>query len=191
MPDLAPKAAYLAYNTVAGYFREAVAVQEYSNRRDNFRFYCFKAANGDWLLPGWNLSMGDTALLLADVTGKATRVDLCGNEKSLIIDGGSLMVSLNETPSFVRISGQQKPPRFLGTPLSLPETLILRQGEAATLRAVLRNTTQNNMTLTVTAEAPEQVHSNTCSGKIFTDRVFDQIAEKLWERKNPLSDQSR
>ena len=40
MPDLAPKAAYLAYNTVAGYFREAVAVQEYSNRRENFRFYC-------------------------------------------------------------------------------------------------------------------------------------------------------
>lgn len=185
MPDLAPKAAYLAYNTVAGYFREAVAVQEYSNRRDNFRFYCFKAANGDWLLPGWNLSMGDTALLLADVTGKATRVDLCGNEEPLIIDGGSLMVSLNETPSFVRISGQQKTPRFLGTPLSLPETLILRQGEAATLRAVLRNTTQNNMTLTVTAEAPEQlqVQPNRFTRTLAPGK-FSPIAFSIKSQKN-------
>ena len=41
-PELEPKAAYLAYNTVAGHFREAVPEREFSGPGDSFRLYCLR-----------------------------------------------------------------------------------------------------------------------------------------------------
>lgn len=157
-PELEPKAAYLAYNTVAGHFREAVPEREFSGPGDSFRLYCFKAANGDYLVPGWSVSdKRNKAILLAGITGPAVRVDLNGNWEPLAATNGGVLFTLSETPAFIRISGQKKAPLCMGAPLELPDTLILRGGEMTTLKAVLRNSGPKAVSLNVVADAPRGV----------------------------------
>lgn len=157
-PELEPKAAYLAYNTVAGHFREAVPEREFSGPGDSFRLYCFKAANGDYLVPGWSVSdKGNKAILLSGITGRAVRVDLNGNLEPLAATNGGVLFTLSETPAFVRISGQGKAPLCMGAPLELPDTLILRGREVTTLKAVLRNSGPKAVSLNVVADAPRGV----------------------------------
>ena len=109
--DFYPKCAYATYNMLATLYTKAayIADMDFGPQIDAF---AFRAQNGDLLIPSWNLNRAqeNTMVILVGITGKASVIDLYGNETPLETENNALVYKIERNPATLRIQGQEKLP---------------------------------------------------------------------------------
>ncbi len=156
--DFYPKAGYIAYNMLASVYRNGTFHSELQ-LGENLEGYLFRAANGDWLLGNWSVQPGvsGTPVLLANVTGEATQIDLFGNETALSGSNGFLGFEVGWAPTTLRIRGQETPPVSKGVLLRQSGELSTIVGEARNFQFEVFNPTKQTLTITATVTPPERI----------------------------------
>ncbi len=108
--DFYPKPVYVVYNTLVGYFRNARYVKQYKTP-EGCQMYCFRAANGSWLLPNWNVSVSSPCLItFKNITGEVFKVDMFGNRNRLDVSGGVVSVEGGSAPMIIEVAAQDTVP---------------------------------------------------------------------------------
>ncbi len=154
--DFKPKAAYLAYNTLATYFREA----EYKNTLLNtggLHACLFRAKDDSMLLAFWNdaLISTDRLIGLSGITGQAELIDLMGNRKTLTANNGNLIVKFAQ-PMILRLTGQAAEPTHCGGIFPQP-ALMVRPGKRDRIAIKLVNPVDIPLNIQIDGVLPEGV----------------------------------
>ncbi len=159
--DFKPKAAYLAFNTLATHFREATFEGEFPCTVQSYRF---RAENKDLLLTFWNNNPAapDQVISLGGITGRIEQIDLMGNRRTLPTVNGELLLHVTPEPFVLRISGQESTPEYTGNILVLNDFSI-DPGTNAQLTLPLKNTTKHTLKLQLTGVLPDGVSGNEIS----------------------------
>lgn len=105
--DFQPKEAYLAYNTLARFFKDGRFLGR-EGSDDRLFVYSFRSRGDQLLVPFWSLENKDTLLILSGITGKTFLVDLFGNETPQESTNGNLVIRVGQTPQFLRIEQREK-----------------------------------------------------------------------------------
>lgn len=142
--DFNPKPAYVTYNMLAStysgaeFLADANAGQRIS---PDVYLYWFRRLNGDFLLSGWNGAGDSKLLLLTGITGKASVIDMWGNQTPLRIENGAAVIQISPEPVTLRISGQEKPPVVEGEFMTPKTGLHLYPGTRQSITWNLKNPT--------------------------------------------------
>ena len=109
--DFYPKCAYAAYNTLASLYTKATFLSQMDFGADIDAF-AFRAANGDLLIPAWNLNRAqeNSMIILLGVTGRPSVIDLYGNETPLGVENDAVAYKIGRNPATLRLQGQEKLP---------------------------------------------------------------------------------
>ena len=109
--DFYPKCAYATYNMLSSLYTKAtyLAEMDFGAEIDAF---VFRAANGDLLIPSWNLNRAqeNSMVVLVGVTGSASVIDLYGNETPLNTENNAVVYKIERNPATLRIQGQKELP---------------------------------------------------------------------------------
>ncbi|MDR1279670.1 MAG: hypothetical protein LBK99_02460 [Opitutaceae bacterium] len=108
--DFYPKPVYVAYNSLVLSYSGAQFVRDLSTETPTACLYLFKGKSGDYLIPSWTSSKTDLGVPVSNITGKATRIDLWGNETPLPMENGKVILPISGEPSTLRIVGQSTEP---------------------------------------------------------------------------------
>ena len=106
--DFEPKPAYASYNMLANYFRNATFIATMG--KDSYTLMLFRDRHGDWLLPHWSWNSDSHDFSVTGISGQAVLVDIFGNEKSLPVGNGKVLLKCTGTPGVLRISDQSNQP---------------------------------------------------------------------------------
>lgn len=108
--DFHPKPVYAAYNALALFYGGARFVSDLSTENPAAHLYLFKGKSGDYLIPSWTSGETDLGIPVSNITGKATSIDLWGNETPLSTENGKVILPISREPSTLRIVGQSAEP---------------------------------------------------------------------------------
>lgn len=136
--DFQPKPAFVAYNTLARYFRGATLSARGAN--DDGRLV-FRAADGAWLVPVWreDTARGDALRMVTGVDGDVSIIDLWGNAQNAKGENGVFLFAVPERPVILRFAGQARAPTPEGAFITYDESVRLRPGEDRTVVYTCRN----------------------------------------------------
>jgi hypothetical protein len=154
--DFYPKPAYATYNMLARYYREGEFVRGI-NIGPRLYGYLFKGKTGDYLLANWNGDSftGDSRpVIVTNVTGQASAVDLWGNETPIQIANGTVVLPVTPRPSTLRISGQTNEPAFVGELFRIKERLTVLPGTKRDFAFTLNNPGSQNLAFSLNFTAP-------------------------------------
>ncbi len=153
--DFHPKQVYLTYNMLTGLFRNARFLRTLDDSQ-GFQLYMFQAANGDYLIPGWNISGNRFRLLaLSNISGSASVVDIFGNEKKLDTANGLCLIPAGIAPQTIRISCQKNEPHYIPEFLRLPGRAFIHHGQKTSSFTVrLYNPLQKELHGFISMKAP-------------------------------------
>lgn len=157
---LQPKMAYLAFNMLAAYYTEAEFRKAFESGAGN-NFYLFRGRRNDWLLPYWNSDYrNSTALqLLANVDGKASRIDLLGNETPVTVHHGLAFLTPDQTPATLRLAGTAREPEWKGTFFDAAP-LVALPGKDNTFQFRLHNPLDRELDVDLKFELPSKLSSS-------------------------------
>lgn len=155
--DFYPKAAYPAYNALAGFYSGATYLND-AHPGELTQGYLFAGRHaGEYLIANWNddPSTETRFVLVSGVTGAATRVDIFGNETPVPVSGGVLVMEVGRDPSTLRVTGQKSAPMVLGEMLALRTPFVVNPGDKTTVRYELFNPTEAALDYTLLLDVPE------------------------------------
>lgn len=155
--DFYPKAAYPAYNALAGFYGGATYLND-APPGELAQGYLFAGRHeGEYLIANWNddPSTETRYVLVGGVTGAARRVDVFGNETPVSVSGGLLVMEVGRDPSTLRVLGQKTPPVVLGEMVALRTPFVASPGEKTTVRYELFNPTDRALDYDFSFAAPE------------------------------------
>lgn len=189
--DFYPKPAYATYNMLARYYREGNFIDrvEIGPRMHG---YLFKGKDDDYLLANWNgdFTMGAVRpIIVADITGRASIVDLWGNETQLDIANDSIVFPVSQRPSTLRITGQANKPSFIGEVFRTKGELAVIPGVKRNFALTLSNPGKQNLTFDFNFTTPTGLrftpnrHTVTIPPKEVRDVLFDVTADASFTSK--------
>lgn len=114
LADYQPKPSYVTYNMLTTLYGRAKFIRTVA---DHDKFTLLEFQNGeDRLFADWNNlhSYQKQIVAFSGVSGKASVVDLFGNERPLPVRNGTVHLEIGEYPSTLKISGQPDVPVFCG-----------------------------------------------------------------------------
>lgn len=140
--DFYPKAAYVAYNALANVYREATYIRDMT-LPEHLDGFLFKSRDGDFLLANWNLDSQKPSrlIVLTGISGKASHIDLFGNERPLNVVNQAVVINIDREPGTIRVSGQANEPVVAGDFLEQVDELTVIAGEPKQLAFNIRNPT--------------------------------------------------
>jgi hypothetical protein len=141
---------------LARHYREGEFVRS-CNPGPGLHGYLFRGKSGDYLLASWNddLSAGDSRpVIVTGVTGKASVLDLWGNETPLAVTDGSLVMPVTTRPSTLRIAGQTDMPSVIGEVFRARGGLTVLPGVTREFTIVLTNPGQKNLDFNLAFRTP-------------------------------------
>lgn len=153
--DYEPKAAYVAFNALAGLYRNGSFLKNQSS--ENLTGYLFRAHDGAQLFAHWNKNGLETEslLLISGITGTASLVDLYGNETPLAAENGLLPLRVLEIPATLKVVGQE-------TELTAGQELIrsenpfsITPGDDGEFRFTMTNPLNDQLELGLRIQLPE------------------------------------
>ncbi len=129
--DFQPKMAYVVFNTLASYFTQAKFIRQL-DCGPSMDIFLFQDRDGNWLIPFWNMDRRQTsqAAILTDVTGTATLIDMFSNETPINVSQNTLVFSIDKVPAFIKVTGQDNPPKCSGNFFRLASKITHLKGEA-------------------------------------------------------------
>ena len=153
--DFHPKQVYLTYNMLTGLYRNAKFLRTLNDTR-GFQLYLFQAADGDYLIPGWNISGNRFRLLaLSNITGSVSIIDLFGNSKKINTADGLCLIPAGIAPQTVRISGQKAEPHYIPNFLQLPGRAFIQPGRRSSAFTVkISNPLSRKLSGNISMQAP-------------------------------------
>ena len=154
--DFYPKQVYLTYNMLAGLYRNAEFLRTL-NDANEFQVYLFRAANGDYLVPSWNVNGSHFNLLvLSNITGKVSIIDIFGNETEISTSSGLCLIPAGHAPQTVRISGQKEEPGYVSDFIEFPKRIYVRNDqEDVNLTVKFHNPLRTELSGVIRLKAPE------------------------------------
>ncbi|MBO5307871.1 MAG: hypothetical protein J6C40_07700 [Lentisphaeria bacterium] len=153
--DFHPKQVYLTYNMLTGTYRNAKYLRTFCDD-GGFQLYLFRAANGDYLIPGWNISGSRFRLLaLSNISGTVSVIDLFGNSRKVKTSNGLCLIPAGSSPQTIRISGQKAEPIYIPDFLQLPGQAFIRHGMKSTeFSVMLHNPLPHRLNGAIAMKAP-------------------------------------
>lgn len=165
--DFHPKAAYVTFNALANVYREASYIRD-MDLPEQLEGFLFKSREGDFLLANWNLDSQKPSrlIVLTDISGKASYIDLFGNERPLNVVNQAVVINIDREPGTIRISGQTTEPVVAGDFLEQIDELTVIAGEAKQLAFSIRNPTAFALATKINLLMPDGLSSSNQSQDI-------------------------
>ncbi|EIP98164.1 beta-1,4-xylanase [Opitutaceae bacterium TAV1] len=154
--DFYPKPAYVVYNMLSEYFREAGFLRPLG-LGDNLNGYLFRSRGGDFLLPAWSNDSSDRLVHVNGVKGQPFLVDLFGNETPLPVINGSVALAIGPAPVLLRITQQTEPPLLSGEFATCDENLNIASGGQQTFRLQLHNPSKAPLSFSLRLTPPNGI----------------------------------
>jgi|GEM_PF-3203029 len=135
-----PKPAALAYNMIASHYRNGTFLKNLPLGK-HLEGLLFRGRNNAYLLADWgnDKQCGESVVLISNVTGTPTLLDLFGNAEALKKDGNELFLKVSAKPTTLRVTGQATEPTSGGEVFMMPEPLEIAAGEKAVFRFGVTN----------------------------------------------------
>lgn len=158
--DYEPKAAYVAYNALAGLYRNGTFLRNWSN--GNLTGYLFRDRDGAQLFAHWNGNelCPESLWLFSGITGTPSLVDLYGNETLLVAESGLLPLRVSKFPATLKVDGQTAE-LAIGTELLRQENpFSIMSGEKGDLCFTVENPLSIPLLLNLRIQPSEQLACN-------------------------------
>ena len=165
-----PKAAYVAYNALAGAYRNATFEAD-ARLGSPLEGYWFLNSEGTRQLAFWNNnpSAGSRVLCLESVSGPVTHIDLFGNETRLPVKEGQLIFDPGKLPGTLRFEKAEKTPKAAGELISLVDPFLTTGGGTQEFKLRLFNPTGRRLTFELVLHCPEGLAGKFEKNKITVD----------------------
>lgn len=137
--DFHPKSAYATYTMLTNYFADGEFVSTAGGNA--YSLMLFKDRDGNWLLPYWSWGRAPYSLFVAGISGQTAMVDIFGNETPAALDHGTIMLTADARPAFLKISGQAAPPLPVGDIIQQDEDFVIFPGQTQSFAFALENKT--------------------------------------------------
>ncbi len=151
-----PKAAYVAYNALAGTYRNAT-FEANAPLGSSLEGYWFLNSEKIRQLAYWNNtpSAGSRILCLESVGSLVTHIDLFGNETRLPVKDNRLVFDPGKLPGTLRFDQNTKMPKAVGELVSLVDPFLTTGGETKEFALRLFNPTNRRLTFELKLSCPE------------------------------------
>ncbi|MDR1280698.1 MAG: hypothetical protein LBK99_07735 [Opitutaceae bacterium] len=146
--DFYPKPAYVTYNMLARYYREGKFVRAH-DLGPGLYAYLFRGKSGDHLLANWNTDTNTDIrpIIITQITGKASIVDLWGNETPINVINGALVLPTCQRPSTLRIIQQENVPIVGGELFQISETQTAHADKNRHFLLTIKNPAEQDLDL--------------------------------------------